>query len=590
MATTSASPISIPQINNEYYVGEPMLRTIQQAVTYAIADSNAGNVIISQAYTGTDLIDTVTGGSSTVFIADERNGQRQVYYWNGANYVAAAFVQDGTIMAPAANFDTIITAQGADFDTCLVASSPVRTFANTGDPDTGMEFPPAGIGVSTGTAWAANSIDPATIPRLTEDNIFTGNLFVTKDNTSSSITAPANGLAIGWNVSGTAGETDFINSRQAGGGAFYWYNVAAGAVVGPATVPYMALISNGILSVPGGVSCGSLMATGPTLIANQANAIRMTYSTGASYLDVLGPNSITAGVLKIRNVSSDGSVDITTLTLDASGNATFEGTITSAAQTVNGTITAGTGNLRIGARAIALGGGGSPSLTASDDISVVLNAGSNAGQLFFNFDQGSIVHFCDGATHTVASIDASGNAQFNGTITATTKNFKIRHPLAPQEKYLIHSCLEGPEIAVYYRGETVTANGQAEVTLPDYFEALTTPTDRSVLLTQIFEDDSDALIGSNFSMLMASRVKDGKFKIRSSEPVAKVWWEVKAVRRDVEPLVKETRRDADAKPDPTPEGPGDVGSGTPEAGKPKPEAIRPRDTASAGAGRTRKPH
>ena len=159
---------------------------------------------------------------------------------------------------------------------------------------------------------------------------------------------------------------------------------------------------------------------------------------------------------------------------------------------------------------------------------------------------------------------ASTTVHVNGTFTATTKNFKIPHPLAPQEKYLIHSCLEGPEIAVYYRGETVTANGQTEVILPNYFEALTTPTDRSVLLTQIFEDDSEAIIGSNtFSMLMASRVKDGKFKIRSSEPVAKVWWEVKAVRRDVEPLVKETRRDA--------------------------EAIRPRDAVTAGTGRTRKP-
>ena len=186
---------------------------------------------------------------------------------------------------------------------------------------------------------------------------------------------------------------------------------------------------------------------------------------------------------------------------------------------------------------------------------------------------------------------ASTTVHVNGTFTATTKNFKIPHPLAPQDKYLIHSCLEGPEIAVFYRGETVTANGQAEVTLPDYFEALTTPTDRSVLLTQIFEDDSEAIIGSNtFSMLMASRVKDGKFKIRSSEPIAKVWWEVKAVRRDVEPLVKETRKDDYAQPHPSPDDAGVVGDRTSEAGESQPQKVRTGDAVAAGSNRARKSH
>jgi hypothetical protein len=186
---------------------------------------------------------------------------------------------------------------------------------------------------------------------------------------------------------------------------------------------------------------------------------------------------------------------------------------------------------------------------------------------------------------------ASTTVHVNGTFTATTKNFKIPHPLAPQDKYLIHSCLEGPEITVYYRGETVTANGQAEVTLPDYFEALTSSTDRSVLLTQIFEDDSEAIIGSNtFSMLMASRVKDGKFKIRSSEPVAKVWWEVKAVRRDVDPLVKETRKDDYAQPNPSPEDAGADRGRTPEAGKPEPETVRAGHADTAGSGRVRRSH
>lgn len=131
-----------------------------------------------------------------------------------------------------------------------------------------------------------------------------------------------------------------------------------------------------------------------------------------------------------------------------------------------------------------------------------------------------------GSYGTYMQFDASFNANFYGTITATgAKNFRIPHPLI-DGKDLLHSCLEGPEIAVFYRGEVTTRDGKAQVTLPDYFEALTFEEDRTVLLTQIFEDDDEP-----FAMLMASRVIDGSFSIRSSVPSVKVWWEVKAVRQ-----------------------------------------------------------
>ena len=95
MATTSTAPISIPQINRYYYVGEAMLRTIQQAVNYAVADSNAGTVVIPQEYAGTDTIAAVTGGSATVFLVDERNGQRKVYLWYHGAYVEEPISPNG---------------------------------------------------------------------------------------------------------------------------------------------------------------------------------------------------------------------------------------------------------------------------------------------------------------------------------------------------------------------------------------------------------------------------------------------------------------------------------------------------------------
>ena len=58
-----------------------------------------------------------------------------------------------------------------------------------------------------------------------------------------------------------------------------------------------------------------------------------------------------------------------------------------------------------------------------------------------------------------------------GRVISTSKFFRIDHPLAPERKYLEHCSLEGPEAAVYYRGEARLLDGVATVVLPDYFEA-----------------------------------------------------------------------------------------------------------------------
>ncbi|PIR91145.1 hypothetical protein COU03_02935, partial [bacterium (Candidatus Gribaldobacteria) CG10_big_fil_rev_8_21_14_0_10_41_12] len=83
-------------------------------------------------------------------------------------------------------------------------------------------------------------------------------------------------------------------------------------------------------------------------------------------------------------------------------------------------------------------------------------------------------------------LEVYGNVNIQGTLSASTKNFVIDHPLDPENKQLIHSSLEGPEIAVFYRGEAQLQNGKAEVVLPNYFEALTRKENRTVLLTPKF--------------------------------------------------------------------------------------------------------
>jgi len=132
------------------------------------------------------------------------------------------------------------------------------------------------------------------------------------------------------------------------------------------------------------------------------------------------------------------------------------------------------------------------------------------------------------------TLSVSGNANVAGTLSATTKNFVIDYPLDPENKQLVHSTLEGPEIAVFYRGEAQLENGKVEVKLPDYFEALTRKDGRTVLLTPKFDNLDEPI-----SQLAASGVENGKFQAKSidnNSPNQKFYWEVKAVRADVLPL------------------------------------------------------
>lgn len=121
-----------------------------------------------------------------------------------------------------------------------------------------------------------------------------------------------------------------------------------------------------------------------------------------------------------------------------------------------------------------------------------------------------------------------------GEFWAAKKNFVIPHPQDPEKRQLVHSCLEGPESAVYYRGEAQLCDGVAVVELPGYFEALTRPEGRTVQLTPIWEGP-----GRPISMLAAAPVAEGRFTAHAVDrqnPSQRFYWEVKGVRADVAPL------------------------------------------------------
>jgi hypothetical protein len=113
------------------------------------------------------------------------------------------------------------------------------------------------------------------------------------------------------------------------------------------------------------------------------------------------------------------------------------------------------------------------------------------------------------------------------------KSFIIPHPDAP-DRWLIHGCTESPHNGVEYWG-TVQLNeyGHADVALPSYFESLTARDGRAVLLTGL---------GDHILPPSASYPEHGTFTIHGI-PGQTVSWLVKAIRRDVPPVLVEPRRD-----------------------------------------------
>ncbi len=116
----------------------------------------------------------------------------------------------------------------------------------------------------------------------------------------------------------------------------------------------------------------------------------------------------------------------------------------------------------------------------------------------------------------------SGDVQITGNLEKTSGSFKIDHPLDPANKYLLHSFVESPDMMNIYNGNVVTdANGDAEVRLPDYFESLNK--DFRYQLT---------VIGTFAQAIIAEKIHNGRFMIKTDKPDVEVSWQVTGIRQD----------------------------------------------------------
>lgn len=102
------------------------------------------------------------------------------------------------------------------------------------------------------------------------------------------------------------------------------------------------------------------------------------------------------------------------------------------------------------------------------------------------------------------------------------KPFIIEHP-NDNNKYLVHTCLEGPEAGVYYRGRAhITNNFSTAIQLPEYVENLAY--DFTIQVTPIYN--------GKIITLNVSEVTDNKFMVYGEN--CSFYWNLIGKRFDIE--------------------------------------------------------
>ncbi len=202
----------------------------------------------------------------------------------------------------------------------------------------------------------------------------------------------------------------------------------------------------------------------------------------------------------------------------------------------NSTASAGVYATGVSEGVYALGGGtgvygrgtdsGSLGVYGEGDTYGVSAYSSNAGNGFVGYGilaGGATAYSSGWAAYLRGSAYVDHDLHVNGTLYKAGGSFLIDHPLAPAEKYLLHSFVEAPERLNLYSGvATLDEQGRATVALPAWFEAL-----NGAVRYQL-----TALGAAAPGLYIAQEVADNQFEIAGGTPGQRVSWQVSGVRQD----------------------------------------------------------
>jgi hypothetical protein len=480
-------------------------------IVFASSGGGGGITGITTA-NGSGLIGGGTSGNLNLSLTNTC-AAKQVLQWSGSAWACASPSGSGTVTS---------VGSGAGLTGGPITTSGTLSIATAGVSNSMLVNP--SLTVSAGTALTGGgslalggsttlSLDTTKVPLLAAANTFSNNQtvngtikvtsggFSIYGNSSGAGYAAVYGEGVGYGVFGdSASGIGVEGSADSATGTTYGVYGSAASTSG-----YGVYGSSPNIGVSGAADGES--ATGKT-VGESAGVWGDTGGRSGAYVGVLG----TADDNSAGNFLNDGlyatlfAENITAQT----GGEVFEAYMGS----VETSAIIGDPGCNTGFIALQLGQSG---MSGCNNYTL---AGGNNGQTYINSVSGGAVRLRINSVDQLVA--TSGNVDVLGTLSKGGGSFKIDDPLDPANKYLYHSFVESPDMMNIYNGNVTTdASGKAAVELPEWFETLNR--DFRYQLT---------VIGQFAQAIVAGKVANHQFVIKTDKPNVEVSWQVTGIRQD----------------------------------------------------------
>jgi hypothetical protein len=322
-----------------------------------------------------------------------------------------------------------------------------------------------------------------------------------KSATTQSISAPGSDTKVGG--SGTAGfVARWVGVRTLGNSALFQKNGNVG--IGTAA-PLGLLHVNGLTQIGPGTTTPAGMLGVASTSENLAGLSAAGFPGALTSTE--GVHGFGADAVAFQNYFAGAGV------IGTGGNGAHL-----SASGAAGVVGNGGGGSASGGPGVIGTGGGSP-FSGAPGVEGIGGAGSVDGD-------GVVGSTPNGGTIANAGAYAGnfhGDVNVSGTLFASTKNFKIDHPLDPGNKYLVHASVESSEMMNIYSGNAILdRNGEAVVLLPAWLEAL----------NRDFRYQLTAVGAPSPGLYIAQKISNRQFKIAGGSPGSEVSWQITAARAD----------------------------------------------------------
>jgi hypothetical protein len=310
------------------------------------------------------------------------------------------------------------------------------------------------------------------------------------------------------------------------------FDGSTGSVGIATTAPTATLDVNGTARVRGNATVNGSLGAGPITASSSSSGGTGVYanagsSGGSNGVIAIGATGVAGYTTVNGSIALYGNAGSST---GSNGVVGYGATGVAGNSTINGSYgTYGSGSTGVwgnstgtGANVGVLGLGGT-GVQGGGDVWGVLGQSSStsgSGGGFSNSTTGDALFTYNQSGGYAAFFD--GDVDVDGNLSKAGGSFKIDHPLDPANKYLYHSFVESPDMMNIYNGNATTdEKGSAVVQLPEWFETLNR--DFRYQLT---------VIGQFAQAIVASKVANHQFAIKTDKPNVEVSWQVTGIRQD----------------------------------------------------------